>query len=63
MPPPSKIDLLDEATRRELEEKIISNGFGGYVALAEWLAEKGYAASASPPSASTGKTWNAASQR
>lgn len=42
MPPPSKIDLLDEATRRELEEKIISNGFGGYVALAEWLAEKGY---------------------
>lgn len=42
MPPPSKIELLDEETRRELEEKIISNGFGGYVALAEWLAEKGY---------------------
>ena len=42
MPPPSKIDLLDEDTRRELEAKIVANGFGGYVALSEWLAEKGY---------------------
>ena len=42
MPPPSKIDLLDEDTRRELEAKILANGFGGYVALAEWLAGKGY---------------------
>lgn len=42
MPPPSKIDLLDEATRRELDERIIANGFGGYVALAEWLREHGY---------------------
>lgn len=42
MPPPSKIDLLDEDTRRELEERIVANGFGGYVQLAEWLAEKGY---------------------
>lgn len=42
MPPPSKIDLLDEETRRELEEKIISNGFSGYIPLSEWLAEKGY---------------------
>lgn len=42
MPPPSKIDLLDEETRRELEAKIVSNGFGGYVQLAEWLGEKGY---------------------
>lgn len=42
MPPPSKIDLLDEDTRRELEAKIVANGFGGYVALAEWLGEKGY---------------------
>lgn len=42
MPSPSKIDLLDEETRRELEARIIANGFGGYVALAEWLAERGY---------------------
>lgn len=42
MPPPSKIAQLDEDTRRELEAKIVSNGFGGYVALAEWLADKGY---------------------
>lgn len=42
MPPPSKIDLLDEDTRRELEAKIVANGFGGYVALADWLANKGY---------------------
>lgn len=42
MPPPSKIDQLPEEVRRELEEKIISNGFGGYVALSEWLAERGF---------------------
>ena len=42
MPAPSKIDLLDEETRRELDAKIIDNGFGGYVALSEWLAEHGY---------------------
>ena len=42
MPAPSKIDLLDEETRRALDAKIIDNGFGGYVALSEWLAEHGY---------------------
>lgn len=42
MPPPSKIDQLPEQVRRELEDKIVSNGFGGYVALSEWLAERGY---------------------
>lgn len=42
MPPPSKIDTLDEETRRELEDKIVANGFGGYVSLAAWLAGKGY---------------------
>ena len=42
MPPPSKIDLLDEDTRRELEERIVANGFGGYVALSDWLGERGY---------------------
>ena len=42
MPPPSKIHMLDEDTRRELEDKIVANGFGGYVQLSEWLADKGY---------------------
>lgn len=42
MPAPSKISLLPEDVRRELEDLIVSNGFGGYVQLAEWLAEKGY---------------------
>lgn len=42
MPPASKIDLVDEDTRRELDERIIANGFGGYVGLAEWLTERGY---------------------
>lgn len=42
MPPPSKIDLLPEETRRELDERIVANGFGGYVALSEWLSERGF---------------------
>lgn len=42
MPAPSKIDLVDEAVREELDRRIIANGFGGYVALAEWLTEQGY---------------------
>ena len=42
MPAPSKIDMLDDATRAELDRRIIANGFGGYVALSEWLAEQGY---------------------
>jgi hypothetical protein len=42
MPPPSKIDLLPEEVRRELDERIVAAGFGGYVALSEWLAERGY---------------------
>lgn len=42
MPPPSKIDLLPEDVRRELDERIVAAGFGGYVALSEWLAERGY---------------------
>lgn len=43
MPPPSKIDLLPEDVRRELDERIVAAGFGGYVALSEWLAERGFA--------------------
>ncbi len=42
MPAPSKIDQLDTDLRRELDERIIANGFGGYVALADWLSARGY---------------------
>lgn len=42
MPPPSKIDRLPEGIRRELDERIVAAGFGDYVALSEWLAERGY---------------------
>lgn len=42
MPPPSKIDMLDETTRHELDSRIIANGFGGYVGLTDWLYERGY---------------------
>lgn len=47
MPPPSKIDQLPEETRRELDERIVANGFGGYVSLSEWLAERGFVISKS----------------
>lgn len=42
MPAPSKIDLLPPDTRRELDRRLIANGFGGTVALSEWLAGQGY---------------------
>ena len=42
MPPPSKIDQLPEPIRAELEQRIVANGFGGYVQLADWLAERGF---------------------
>jgi hypothetical protein len=33
---------MDDATRDELDRRIIANGFGNYVALSEWLSEQGY---------------------
>lgn len=42
MPAPSKIDLMEEHDRAELDRRIIANGFGGYVELAEWLNAQGY---------------------
>lgn len=42
MPAPSKFDLMDDAVRAELDRRIVAQGFGGYVALSEWLAEQGY---------------------
>lgn len=41
MPPPSKIDLLDESIRLELDQEIIKRGFADYVGLSQWLAERG----------------------
>lgn len=42
MPPPSKIDQLPAEVREELDRRLIANGFGGCVALSEWLAGLGY---------------------
>lgn len=42
MPAPNKIDLLPPDVRRELDQRLIANGFGGTVALSEWLSEQGY---------------------
>ena len=42
MPPRSKIDLLPEAIRKELEKRLIGSGFSGYRDHAEWLASQGY---------------------
>ena len=42
MPAPSKIDLMDDGDRAELDRRIVANGFGGYVELSDWLAEQGY---------------------
>ena len=42
MPPTSKIDQLPPEVRGELDRRLIANGFGGYVALADWLSEQGF---------------------
>lgn len=42
MPPRSPLDTLPEAVLTELNQRLIENGFAGYVALAEWLTEQGY---------------------
>lgn len=42
MPAPSKTDLLPEEVRADLDRRIVANGFGGYVALSDWLATQGY---------------------
>jgi hypothetical protein len=41
MPAPAKIDTLPAEDRNWLEKKLIEQGFGGYDALAEMLAERG----------------------
>jgi hypothetical protein len=42
MPPPSKIDLLPEDVRAELDRRLIKAAFGSSVKLSEWLAEQGF---------------------
>lgn len=42
VPPPSKIDLLPPEIREELDRKLITNAFSGFVALSDWLASLGY---------------------
>lgn len=42
MPVRSSIDTLPEEVRRELERRLVGSGFGGYVALAEWLQSLGF---------------------
>jgi hypothetical protein len=36
------IETMDKDLRKELDDKIIARGFGGYEELVEWLREKGY---------------------
>jgi len=43
MPKPSKIALLPETLRHDLEQWIIEHSYGGYVAAAAWLIERGRA--------------------
>jgi hypothetical protein len=38
----SKVELLPEEIRQELEQRLIKGGFSGYVGLAEWLNSLGY---------------------
>jgi chitinase len=42
MPPRSIVDTLPEATREELNAKLIASGFSGYRELADWLTSQGF---------------------
>lgn len=41
MPRPSKIELLPEELRAELNERLVKGAFSGYEALEDWFAEQG----------------------
>ena len=43
MPPRAKAERLPDHLRAELDRRLMKSGFGGYVALSEWLAGQGYA--------------------
>jgi len=42
MPPRSKVFTLPAELRAELDRRLIDSGFGGYVALSDWLEQQGY---------------------
>lgn len=42
MPPRSKVELLPEGVRAELEKRLVEGGFSGYRELSGWLAEQGF---------------------
>lgn len=42
MPPRSPLDTLPESVLTELNQRLIANGFAGYVDLAAWLTAQGY---------------------
>ena len=45
MPARSKIAVLPEDVRAELDRRLIANGFGGLADLSEWLSSQGFAIS------------------
>lgn len=47
MPQRSKVALLPDGVRRDLDRRLTEGAFGGYVALSEWLAGQGFAISKS----------------
>ena len=42
MPPRSKVAMLPQAPRDELERRMVERGFSGYEELADWLKKQGY---------------------
>jgi Bacteriophage Mu, Gp27 len=42
MPPRSKVAMLPQALRDELERRMVERGFSGYEELADWLQKQGY---------------------
>lgn len=42
MPSPSKVSLLPEKTKAELDRKLIESAFSGYRQLEEWLESEGF---------------------
>lgn len=42
MPPRSKVDLLPQPVREELNRRLLNGGFGGYEKLEAWLLEQGF---------------------
>jgi hypothetical protein len=42
MPPPSKVSLLPDDVRDELDQRLIAAGFGRCEELSEWLFDKGF---------------------